>query len=160
MQPVEAKEQLDQWLRKRGIIVAMEAKDDRHFVCTGEGEECLLWLPGMETTLFIFTLVERLAMPKDNDLLMLAMALNLEPTRTGGASLGYNPESKQLMLRSVHDMTTLDDTALDRILEQMSRLAGALRLYLDAFRDQRSGTGHATKGPLLTPGLQSTRLFT
>ncbi|SDL83840.1 CesT family type III secretion system chaperone [Pseudomonas indica] len=160
MQPIKAKEQLDQWLRRRGITVAMETKNDRHFVCTAEGEECLLWLPEMDTTLFIFTLVDRLTMPKDNDLLTLSMALNLEPTRTGGASLGYNPESKQLMLRSVHDMTGLDDVALDRILEQMSKLAGALRLYLDAFRNQRSGTRHTAKGPLLTPGFHSPRLFT
>ena len=147
-------------MRKRGINVATESKGERHFVCTAAGEECLLWLPERDTTLFIFTLVERLTMPNDNDLLMLAMALNLEPTRTGSASLGYNPESKQLMLRSGYDMTTLDDKALDRILEQMSSLAGALRSYLDAFRDQRAAPRRATRGPLLTPGFPSTHRFT
>ena len=91
MRPVEAKEQLCQWLRKRGIAAIQNDLGERHAVRSADGEECLLWLPEQDTTLFVFVLVAELTMPRDNGILTLAMALNLEPSRTQGASLGYNP---------------------------------------------------------------------
>lgn len=160
MRPVEARERLCQWLRKRGIAGIQEDLGERHAVRTFDGEECLLWLPEQDTALFVFVLIAELTMPRDNDILALAMALNLEPSRTQGASLGYNPGSKQLMLRSVHPMGDLDEPTLDRIMAQMSTLAGALRLYIDAYRRKDTANRRAQTGPLLSPALQpSSRLF-
>ena len=160
MRPVEAREQLCQWLRKRGILDALEGQRERHAVRTAAGEECLLWLPEQDTALFVFVLVAELAMPRDNDILALAMALNLEPSRIQGASLGYNPGSKQLMLRSVHPMDDLDEPGLDRIMTHMGTLAGALKLYIDAYRRQEAANRRVQKGPLLSPALHpSARLF-
>ena len=160
MRPVEAKEQLCQWLRKRGIAGIQNDLGERHAVRSADGEECLLWLPEQDTTLFVFVLVAELTMPRDNGILTLAMALNLEPSRTQGASLGYTPGSNQLMLRSVHPMGDLDEPALDRIMTQMSTLAGGLRLYIDAYRHKETANRREQQEPLLSSAFHpSARLF-
>jgi hypothetical protein len=160
MRPIEAKEQLRQWLRTRGIVVTLEGQRERHAVRTVDGEECLLWLPEQDTTLFIFVLITELTMPQDNDILALAMALNLEPTRTHGGSLGYNPGSRQLMLRSLHPMNDLDEPGLDRIMTQMGSLGGSLKRYIESYRRQKTANRRAQKGPLRSPALHlSARLF-
>lgn len=153
MRPVEAREQLQQWLRKRGIADGAQEKAGRHAVRSADGEQCLLWLPEQDTTLFVFVLIAELRMPRDNDILALAMALNLEPSRTHGAALGYNPASKQLMLRSVHPMQGLREEALDRVLTQMSSLAGALRRYIDDYRQRETANRPVQKSHLLPPTL-------
>jgi hypothetical protein len=160
MRPIEARAQLRQWLRTRGIVDTQEGQRERHAVRTADGEELLLWLPEQDTALFIFVLVAELTMPQDNDILALAMALNLEPTRTHGGSLGYNPGSRQLMLRSVHPMCDLDEPGLDRIMTQMGTLAGALKRYIESYRRQKTANRRVRKGPLLSPTLHlSARLF-
>lgn len=153
MQPVEAKDQLHQWLRRRGID---PLEGPRHQVKTREGSECLLWLPERDTALFVFIQIATLTMPQDNVLLTLSMALNLDPSRTGGAALGYNPESNQLLLRSVHPMDDLDDEALDRIMTRLSQLAGSLQRYLKDFRHQEKSGRAVQKEPRVLPSLQRT----
>ncbi|RML52260.1 conserved effector locus protein [Pseudomonas amygdali pv. morsprunorum] len=153
MRPVEAKDRLYQWLRNRGID-AQEGQ--RHNVRTANGSECLLWLPEQDTSLFIFTQIERLTMPQDNVILILAMALNLEPARTGGAALGYNPDSRELLLRSVHSMADLDETGLDHLMTRISTLAVSLQRYLEDYRRQEQAGKTAQKEPRFLPAVHLT----
>lgn len=160
MRPIEAREQLRQWLSARGIVDALEGQREQHAVRTANGEDCLLWLPLQDTTLFIFVVVLELTMPQDNDILALAMALNLEPSRTHGGSLGYNPDSRQLMLRSVHPMKGLDAPGLDRVVTQMGRLGGSLKRYIEDYRRQQTARRGGHKRPLPSSALNlDLRLF-
>ncbi|WP_260958420.1 CesT family type III secretion system chaperone [Pseudomonas citri] len=151
MRPIEAREQLGQWLRTRGIADALEGQRERQAVRTANGMDCLLWLPLQDTTLFIFVVVTELTMPQDNDILALSMALNLEPSRTHGGSLGYNPVSRQLMLRSMHPMSSLDEPGLDRVITQLGTLAGSLKRYIEGYRHQQAAGRRAQKGPAPSP---------
>lgn len=124
MRPVEAREQLCQWLRKRGILDALEGQRERHAVRTPpRARNACSGCPnrtGQDTALCVFVLVAELAMPRDNDILALAMALNLEPPRTQGASLGYNPGSKHRSLR----------TLLPELMESLASLRDGATRYL------------------------------
>ncbi|MCF5710971.1 CesT family type III secretion system chaperone [Pseudomonas tremae] len=156
MRPVEARNRLHQWLRSRGLDVQ---EGERHNVRTADGSECLLWLPEHDITLYIYVQIDGLEMPQDNVILILAMALNLEPARTGGAALGYNPESRQLLLRSVHSMAVLDEAGLDHLMARMSTLAASLQDYLKNYRHLEQAARPGAKEPRVMPTVLTSRAF-
>lgn len=146
MRPIDAQERLSKWLRMRGIDTP-SGPCGQYTVRTGSGEECLLWLPEHDVTLFIFIVIAELTIPQDNGILALTLALNLEPSRTRSTELGYNSDSRQLMLRSFHPVENLDEDSLNRILLQMGTLADSLKCYVEDYRRQAACEQPIARGP-------------
>lgn len=131
------RERLAAWLASKGMGQLRFGDDDRCVVSDDQGQECLLWQPQGSSMLHLFIHLQSLDGQHDMDVLVFAMALNLDPGRVGELVLGYNPESQQLLASIRLDMDVLSFDLLDQRVETLLRQASRVRDELDAFRLHR-----------------------
>ncbi|WP_165838326.1 CesT family type III secretion system chaperone [Pokkaliibacter plantistimulans] len=144
------RERLAAWLASKGMGQLRFGEDDRCVVSDDHGQECLLWQPQGSTVLHVFLHLQSLDGQHDMDVLVFAMALNLDPGRVGELVLGYNPESQQLLASIRLDLAVLSFDQLDERIESILLQASRLRDELDAFRLHRQ-TGQGRKPNTAAP---------
>ena len=153
----ESQTQLLKWLEDKGIPRTSFSDDGRCVVTDDSGRECLFWLPKRSTTLRIFIHLDELDSQQDMDVLLMAMAINLDPERSSGLTLGYNPQSSQLIAGGQFDIQVLKNDLLDGKLVEMFQQVEQIKRDLDAYRRLPDQPSRA-----LSPGIslaQSSRII-
>lgn len=133
------KDALLQWLGSKGLPETTMSADGR-CVLREEGKgEYLLWLPEGQMLLQAFIELRGIDDQHELDLVLLSSSMNLDPTLMGNSSMGYNPNSRQLILRASYELAQISQPdALDRHIAMLFKRAQLLQNYLDKFRRQQA----------------------
>jgi hypothetical protein len=103
-----------------------------------------------EARLVFSMFLDKLSEENSEPLLRELLAANLYWLGTGGATVGLQKSSGALMLVQASPVTTLDDSAFERLVEELIRVAERLRERIVAHR-----TGRAAANDTMLPAAES-----
>lgn len=153
--PHTFEQELNTALRSPSAIISL--KNEGHVVLEREsGISVFLMLSEEGSALFIAYPLITIDPVMEQNLMSLALFLNLSPVNTLPAGIGWDREKKQLVLRYTHDISVKNVLPLDQALGKLDDLSSRLILILE----QNKGAQETPNNKEATTQASSLQSFT